>query len=256
MLKSSDRRRISDEEALRPSFESGRQRWWQIAAGILNSPIVIAVVVTSMLGIGAKAFERSEECAINLDNANRYYHALRVEVVYRIQTKLAAIDPTHDVTHALEDFRRASPTAHNREFSGISLLSLIDNQTRIERGFGIRRSSIPLAVTAATKIPVLRLFPFSFPVSPATIIQIAEESEMELKAEMLGSILVKIQTMYPEWTLPPQSEFLARSTEALITNIQAALKNLILEPEHPVLEYDCSPWTALRTMAFKHGHSI
>src|SRR5258708_1522732 len=74
MISWRDRRRIAEEVQLQQSVQhTTAVSWWRTAINVINSPIVLAVVVSTVLGFLTQTFQRSERCFEQLQNANQYW---------------------------------------------------------------------------------------------------------------------------------------------------------------------------------------
>ena len=150
MLSRRERQRIADEERLRNSLKPQMPtKWWDVVWRISNSPIVLAVMVTSLLGILTETFKRSEACRVGLSQANRYYRELHSEIIYQLQQKLAAIESSalgsKDAAEADKIFQTPVPASH-AEFKDTPFLDLVDAEMRLGQAFGVHLVSFPISI--------------------------------------------------------------------------------------------------------------
>jgi hypothetical protein len=74
MISWRERKHIAEEAALRDAaIRTAGRSGWTTPLAVLNSPIVVAVVVSSILGFFTETYRRSETCFADLANANRYW---------------------------------------------------------------------------------------------------------------------------------------------------------------------------------------
>ena len=102
MISWRERKHIAEEAALRDAAaRTARRSWWTTPLAVLNSPIVLAVVVSSILGFFTETYRRSEACFADLANANRYWLMLDAELVQRTNEKMRAVRKAPDDIRAI-----------------------------------------------------------------------------------------------------------------------------------------------------------
>src|SRR6516162_5863904 len=141
-----DRKRIAEEERLRHSLMSLEETSrWQKALRIINSPIVIAVAVSSILGFFSQTFHKSETCFEQLANANRFRPILNAEIAVRLnQKKLGYHAASDDIDAILNAFVAADLQDHqhvNSSFKDKSFIELLGDREEIIRAFGLPKES-------------------------------------------------------------------------------------------------------------------
>jgi hypothetical protein len=142
MLSWRERKRITEEEELRRSLvRQENSSWGRRAITIVNSPIVLAVVVSSVLGFLTATFNRSETCFADLANANHYWDMLDAELIIRLDLKMTASNKASndigDVIHTFASTDIQEQDHVNSVFKGTTFVELLLNFDAIRGAFSL-----------------------------------------------------------------------------------------------------------------------
>jgi hypothetical protein len=97
MISWKDRRRIAEEQMVRQAAieATSTPHWKRIlntTTSIINSPIILAVVVSSIIAFVVGTFRQYEVCQVGLTQANDYWKQLNIELEVRLYERELAVE--------------------------------------------------------------------------------------------------------------------------------------------------------------------